>query len=198
MSSKTISLGPLALVWLMGGSTLMAANKDRILFDFEKPDAVRQWQTVNDGVMGGVSDGRIKINDGKKMEFYGTLSLENNGGFASVRTRVTKLGLKKGDTIVVRLRGDGREYNMNLYTGRRRAAFSYRAKFTTKKDQWIEAPIPVDRFVATAFGRVLRNQPLDPAAVDGVGFLLGDKKAGPFKLEVEWIKVRRSPPPAPE
>ena len=75
MSSKTISLGPLALVWLMGGSTLMAANQDRILFDFEKPDAVRQWQTVNDGVMGGVSDGRIKINDGKKMEFYGTLSL---------------------------------------------------------------------------------------------------------------------------
>jgi hypothetical protein len=56
MSSKTISLGPLALVWLMGGSTLMAANKDRILFDFEKPDAVRQWQTVNDGVMGGVYD----------------------------------------------------------------------------------------------------------------------------------------------
>ncbi len=24
-----------------------------------------------------------------------------------------------------------------------------------------------------------------------LGFLLGDKKAGPFKLEIEWIKVER-------
>jgi hypothetical protein len=28
--------------------------------------------------------------------------------------------------------------------------------------------------------------------VNGLGFLLGDKKAGPFKLEVEWIKVERA------
>jgi hypothetical protein len=26
----------------------------------------------------------------------------------------------------------------------------------------------------------------------GVSFLLGDKTAGPFKLEVDWIKVERS------
>ena len=38
------------------GSTLMAAEEDRVLFDFSKPDAAKQWQTVNDGVMGGVSD----------------------------------------------------------------------------------------------------------------------------------------------
>ena len=34
--------------------------------------------------------------------------------------------------------------------------------------------------------------PVDPAEVNGLGFLLGDKKAGPFKLEVEWIKVVRA------
>jgi hypothetical protein len=37
--------------------------------------------------MGGVSEGKFKITDKKTMEFFGTLSLENNGGFASVRTR---------------------------------------------------------------------------------------------------------------
>ena len=47
--------------------------------------------------MGGRSDGRFKINDDKNMEFFGTLSLENNGGFASVRARGAKLGLEKGD-----------------------------------------------------------------------------------------------------
>ena len=49
----------------------------------------------------------IAINDNKKMEFFGTLSLENNGGFASVRARAAKLGLAKGAVIIARGRGDG-------------------------------------------------------------------------------------------
>jgi monofunctional biosynthetic peptidoglycan transglycosylase len=123
------------------------------------------------------------------MEFFGTLSLENNGGFASVRSRGRNLGLQKGDTIVVRVRGDGREYSLNLYTPTRRMAFSYRAKFRTTKDEWIEVRLPLDKFVATSFGRVVRNQQLDPSEVNGLGILLGDKKAGPFELEVDWIKA---------
>ncbi len=55
--------------------------------------------TVNDGVMGGVSEAKFKISDKKTMEFFGTLSLANNGGFASVRTKAKKLGLEKGDSL---------------------------------------------------------------------------------------------------
>ena len=114
----------------------------------------KPWQTVNDGVMGGRSDGRFKINEDKKMEFFGTLSLENNGGFASVRARGDNLGLKKDDVIVARVRGDGREYNFNLYTQRNLGGYSYRQSFKTKKDEWIEVELPVDKFVATWRGRV--------------------------------------------
>ncbi len=28
--------------------------------------------------------------------------------------------------------------------------------------------------------------------INAAGFLLGDKKAGPFRMEVEWIKVERA------
>ncbi|MBM4058506.1 MAG: hypothetical protein FJ275_09770, partial [Planctomycetes bacterium] len=56
----------------------------RTLLDFPGPEAARQWQAVNDGVMGGVSDGRFRITDEGTLQFFGTLSLENNGGFASV------------------------------------------------------------------------------------------------------------------
>ena len=59
--------------------------------------------------MGGVSDGRFRIAERQTMEFYGTLSLENNGGFVSVRSRPSRLGLQTGDTLVARMRGDGRE-----------------------------------------------------------------------------------------
>lgn len=159
------------------------------MFTFDEPGAAGQWQTTNDGVMGGRSDGRFKINEDNNMEFFGTLSLENNGGFASVRSRVSNLGLQKGDSIVIRVPGDGREYSLNLYTPRRTMAFSYRAKFKTRKDEWIEVRIPLNKFVATSFGRVVRNQELDPSQVNGLGIFLGDKQPGPFELEIDWIKV---------
>ena len=41
-------------------------------------------------------------------------------------------------------------------------ASSYRAKFKTRKDEWIEVRIPLDKFEATSFGRVIRNQQLEP------------------------------------
>jgi monofunctional biosynthetic peptidoglycan transglycosylase len=164
------------------------------LFAFASPDAAADWQVVNDGVMGGVSDGRFRITGRRTMEFYGTLSLENNGGFASVRSRPRELGLRAGDTLAARVRGDGREYQLNLYTAVRSAAFSYRAPAKTKAGEWIEVRMPLDRFQATSFGRVVSGAgPVDPAGVTSVGFLLADKVPGPFLVEVAWIRVLRGP-----
>ena len=125
------------------------------LFAFASPDAAAAWQAVNDGVMGGVSDGRFRITQRQTLEFYGTLSLENNGGFASVRSRPRRLGLQAGDTLVARVRGDGREYQLNLYTAERMRAFSYGLRRRPGPEQSIEVRIPLDWFEATSFGRVL-------------------------------------------
>jgi monofunctional biosynthetic peptidoglycan transglycosylase len=183
----TTSLVPLILVVL--ATTSVAADDGRVLFDFNKPDAAKAWVNVNDGVMGGVSDGRFKITEDGRMEFYGTLSLENNGGFASVRSRPQMVNLKAGDSVAVRVRGDGREYSLNLYVSRDSGRYSFRQTFKTKKAEWVEVSLPVDKFFATWRGRVFQDQKLDPSKVNSVGFLLGDKKAGPFKLEVDWIQV---------
>ena len=177
---------------LLMASPLIAEDKERILFTFDNPQVAKQWQTVNDGVMGGRSDGRFKINEDKNMEFFGTLSLENNGGFASVRSRPAALGIKTGDSITARVRGDGREYSVNLYVPRGSGGYSFRQFFKTKKGEWIVASFPVDKFVATYRGRVFPDEELDPSKVNAVGFLLGDKKVGPFKLEVEWIKATKA------
>jgi monofunctional biosynthetic peptidoglycan transglycosylase len=174
-------------------TTAMAEDTLIPLFDFTEADAAKQWQTVNDGVMGGVSEGKFKITDTKTMEFFGTLSLENNGGFASVRTKAKKLSLEKGDTIVAKIRGDGRQYMLNLYPNKQRMAYSYRATVQTKKDEWIEVKVPLDKFEATSFGRIVKNAGLvKPEEINSLGFMLGDKKAGPFKMEIEWIKVERA------
>jgi NADH dehydrogenase [ubiquinone] 1 alpha subcomplex assembly factor 1 len=164
----------------------------RPLLDFAAPEAAQQWQAVNDGVMGGVSDGRFKITTDKTLEFFGTLSLENNGGFASVRTKPTDLDIKAGDTIVVRAKGDGREYVLNIYTKSRRMAFSYRALLPTTKDEWTEVRVPLEDFIPTAFGRRVQGMgPIEPDQINGLGFMLSDKKAGRFQMQIEWVKVMR-------
>ena len=163
------------------------------LLDFSGPEAAQKWQAVNDGVMGGVSDGRFRITDKATLEFFGTLSLENNGGFASVRTKPTELAIKAGDTIVVRVRGDGRDYVLNLYTTSRQRAFSYRAALPTTKDEWTETRIPLADFVPTAFGRRVQGMgPVEPDQINGLGLMLSDKKPGRFTMQVEWVKVFRA------
>ena len=187
------------LVYLVGClaylmvTTVMPDDTLQPLFDFTEADAAKEWQTVNDGVMGGVSDGKFKITDAKTMEFFGTLSLANNGGFASVRTKAKKLAFEKGDTLVVKVGGDGREYMLNLYPNKPQVAYSYRATVQTKKGEWIEVKVPLNKFEATSFGRMVKNaEAVKPAEINALGFMLGDKKAGLFKLEVEWIKVGRA------
>jgi NADH dehydrogenase [ubiquinone] 1 alpha subcomplex assembly factor 1 len=170
------------------------AEKDLLpVLDFAVPEAAQTWQAVNDGVMGGISDGRFRITPEKTLEFFGTLSLENNGGFASVRTKPCELDVKAGDTLVVRVKGDGRDYVLNIYTKSRRMAFSYRAPLPTQKDDWTEIAVPLADFIPTAFGRRIQGMgPVEPDQINGLGFMLSDKKAGPFKMQVEWVKVERA------
>ena len=188
---KLACLSVCLALWMV--ATAMAEEMPQTLFDFTGADPAKEWQNVNDGVMGGVSEGKFKIREKKTLEFVGTLSLENNGGFASVRTKAKKLGLEKGDTVVAKVRGDGREYMLNLYLNKPLIAFSYRATVQTKKDEWIEVKVPLDKFEATSFGRVVKDAgPVKPEEVNSLGFMLSDKKAGPFKMEVESIKVERA------
>jgi NADH dehydrogenase [ubiquinone] 1 alpha subcomplex assembly factor 1 len=163
------------------------------LFEFAGPAASQQWQAVNDGVMGGVSEGRFNITPEKTLEFFGTLSLENNGGFASVRSKPADLNIIAGDAIVVRVKGDGREYVLNLYTKSRRMAFSYRAPLPTKRGEWTEVSMPLAEFTPTAFGRRVQGMgPVQPDDITGLGFMLSDRKPGPFKLEVQSVGVSRA------
>ncbi len=179
-----------AAVLLTLSSQVTTEQSLRPFFDFTGPEAAQKWQAVNDGVMGGVSEGRFRITSEKTLEFFGTLSLENNGGFASIRTRPMDLDIKAGDTIVVRVNGDGREYVLNLYTKSRQTAFSYRAPLSTTKDEWTEVAVPLEDFIPTSFGRQVQGMgPVDPDEITSIGFMLSDKKAGPFKMEVDWLKI---------
>lgn len=165
-------------------------GRPRILFAFAGADAGSQWEVVNDGVMGGVSRGEFAVTDRQTLEFFGVLSLENNGGFASVRTKAQKLGLKAGDTLVLKVRGDGRRFTVQLYVNGSPTAFAYRAALPTASGEWVQLQLPLADFEASRFGRPVATGTVVASEVNGMGFLLSDGQAGAFKLEVESIMVR--------
>jgi len=74
---------------------------ERTLFDFMAATKVPGWQVVNDDVMGGVSASNFGVTNGAAV-FRGAVSLENNGGFASVRSSPAGWNLAGRDAGVAR------------------------------------------------------------------------------------------------
>jgi hypothetical protein len=56
-----------------------------MLIDFTDKKAGHQMNVVNDGVMGGLSQGTIEMTQNDSLLFKGNISLQNNGGFSSFR-----------------------------------------------------------------------------------------------------------------
>lgn len=159
------------------------------IFTFDNEADSRRWPATNDGVMGGLSQGQSEITPEGTLRFFGTVSLENNGGFSSIRSLEEERDLSACDGILMRVRGDGNRYALNLRTDVRIRAGSYRVKFDTEANKWLEVFLPFADFRATSFGVEKTDAPpLDPRKIRSFGFLISDKQAGPFNLEVDWIK----------
>ncbi len=149
------------------------------------------WTIVDDGVMGGLSQGQREIGKDGILRFFGTLSLENNGGFSSLRSKNVAMDLSDAEGLVLRVKGDGRSYQVRLSTDAefRGGEVSFQAEFATKKDEWTEVKVPFKNLLGSWRGVKLPDKTFDAAKVRRVGLLLGDKKQGPFALHVDWIRT---------
>ena len=171
----------------------ITAKSEMILYNFENPDDLDEWRIVNDGVMGGLSQSIITLTENKTAVFQGTVSLENNGGFSSTRTSPRLYNLTDNMGIAVHFRGDGKSYQLRLRTDDRFDGVSYRYHFKTKSNEWTTISVAFEEFVPVFRGRVLKDvEPIVPGKIQQVGFLISDKQAGPFRLEVDWIKAYRN------
>ena len=143
------------------------------------------WQTVNDGVMGGISSSRMVEADGV-LSFEGELSLENNGGFASVR-RLVETDLSQVTGVRLEVRGDKRTYQFRLRQNDRFDGVAWRAEFTTTAE-WQTVELSLDQFVPVFRGRRVPDAgPVVAASIKQIGFLLADKTPGPFRLQIRSI-----------
>ena len=168
----------------------------RPLFEFGElagqSGPLADWFVINDGVMGGRSASSIEATSAGTALFAGTVSLENNGGFASVRTRPGPWDLGGYTGIALRVRGDGQTYMLQLRTDDYFDGASYRSAFTFPVDGWQTVRLAFAAMRPTFRDRILPNvPPLDPSQIRTFGFMISDKQAGPFRLEVAWIRAFR-------
>ena len=159
----------------------------RLVLDFAAPDALAAWGAVDDVVMGGRSASRIApCPDGAA--FTGHVSLDNGGGFASVRTRPGRWPTDGARTFVLRARSDGKRYKLTLRADDGFDGVQYQQAFTTAWGEWQDVRLPVAGFHASFRGRRIPDAPpLDPARIRAFGLMISEKQAGPFRLEVATL-----------
>lgn len=159
-----------------------------ILFSFALGADAAAWRPIDDGVMGGLSRSEATGTGRGTLLFSGTVSLENNGGFASVRSTPRRFDLAGTRGVAVRVKGDGKAYKLNVKTDEGFDGVQYQARFEPDRGEWRTVEIPWDAFEPRFRGRPVPGaQPLDPARIAQVGLMIADRQAGPFALEVEWI-----------
>jgi hypothetical protein len=166
-------------------------RSDKVLYEFKDDPTDFQWYAVNDTVMGGRSRSGMTIMDGDVVAFFGDVSLENNGGFASIRSAPFLFGIDEYDGIALRIRGDGKRYKFRLQTSTR-SSVSYEYSFDTTAGEWIDVNMRFEDFEPTYFGRRVTNAPvLDPQAIRTIGIMISDKQTGSFRIEIDRISAFR-------
>lgn len=162
----------------------------RRLMQFTGDPAEPAWVAVNDGVMGGLSSGGAAIVDGQ-LHFSGMLSLANKGGFSSVRARGARFDLGQARYIVLRVCGDGRDYQLRLATDASvdGKPVSYGATFSSQAGQWQIVHVGLDTLTPSLRGAPLSGPPFEASDVREIGLLIADRREGPFRLAVDWIGI---------
>lgn len=171
----------------------------RIVVDFKDPREAARWQPIDDRVMGGVSVSRLEGTSSGSSLFTGELSLESNGGFASVRAPLPGAASSSGAAtalagareLILRFRGDGKAYKLRLRTENDFDGVNYEARFQTEAGVQAERAFALADFLPVWRGRPVSDAPsLDPARVQDLGLLISERQAGRFRLELFSLAVR--------
>jgi len=159
------------------------------IFDFQPSADLRKWTVVNDGVMGGRSQSTLRLDQAGNGVFSGTVSLENNGGFASIRLDCGHLSVTNSQSLILKVRGDGKRYQFRI-RARKNEYYSYIHYFETSGD-WEEISLPLSEFYPTFRGRKLDLPKFSGNALEEIGILIGNKRQEDFRLLIDFVGVRK-------
>ena len=168
--------------------TVIQPDDTLLLFDFTDPATVHDWAAIDDRVMGGISRSRMRHDPAGHGVFEGMVSLERNGGFASVRSRPGTRGKPDATACVIEVRGDHKQFKLSLLTDDGFDSLNYQASFAPEGDDWQMIRLPLAAFGASFRGRDVPGAPaLDAARIRQVGLMIAARQAGSFALDIRRI-----------
>ena len=128
-------------------------------------ESTTRWCFVTDKVMGGVSEGSLKIKFEDNVSYYnmqGNVSTENNGGFIQFRTQIKehpKNKLFKG--IRIKVRGNGEKYAIHVRTKYLFFPWQYYESIFTAKNEWKIIDVPFSSFKKSNFYQLSEISSID-------------------------------------
>ena len=159
-----------------------------MIFNFTKDAGTQNWFVVDDSVMGGVSAGNMGVDSEGHGMFKGQVSLDNNGGFSSIKYNAGKTKLTGYTKFVIALKGDGKAYQFRVKTNSSEY-YSYTSTFTTN-NAWQTIEIPFNSMTPSFRGQTLNMANFPGDYLEEIGFLIGNKKEEDFKLAIDYISVQ--------
>lgn len=161
------------------GLYLMAEQDLYIIDDRTSGDMMsssgRQWRLVTDGVMGGVSDGRLDpavAQDRPCLQLQGEVRLDNNGGFIQAALDIPDEMLDKVAAysgIMLEMSGNREEYNLHLRTRDLWLPWqSYRTTFVAGP-QWQTLYLPFADFKPYRTSKTLNTSRLKRIGILAIG-----------------------------
>ncbi|MFI1745764.1 CIA30 family protein [Thalassobellus sediminis] len=169
--------------------TLILLNRlnSKMIFDFNKEADIKNWNVVDDVVMGGLSSSEFKLNADGFGVFKGQVSLENNGGFSSVQYQFKKTEVTKYRSMKIRLKGDGKNYQFRI-KDKTSNYYSYITTFSTI-NEWQTVEIALKDMYPSFRGRRLNTPNFSHDFIEQIVFLIGNKKNENFKLIIDKIEL---------
>lgn len=161
--------------------------KSQLIFDFNHNSNITGWKVTDDVVMGGRSNGKFKMDSDGNGVFFGDVSLDNNGGFSSVRYQFDKINTTKDSKVLIRLKGDGKEYQFRVKSNRN-TYYSYVTIFKTTGD-WENVVINLKDLYPSFRGQTLNIPNFAGNSIEEIVFLIGNKKNESFNLVLDRIDM---------
>ncbi len=165
----------------------IAAMHNLTLFDFDKNTDLSQWEIENDSVMGGKSEGHIKLNDAGHAVFHGKISLENDGGFSSVLHKFETQKIAGFNNLKLHVKGDGKKYQFRIKSAQS-DRHTYVHDFRTSGEKET-ITIPLQDFQPYFHGEMLDKPNYAGKQAEEIGILFGNGKAEEFRLEIDKIEL---------
>ncbi|CAI8431051.1 MAG: Uncharacterised protein [Flavobacterium sp. SCGC AAA160-P02] len=151
------------------------------------------WWVVNDGVMGGLSEG-IKILTKNSILFKGIISLDNNGGFSSLRRSLADKDLTQYNEVEIRYRSLGISQALTFAVSNRWYIPNYKVRLEGTLGQWETRTIKLSDFKKFYLGNPM-NDYLKKEAIQKIvriGVITDEKKYGGFEFEIDYIEFKSS------